>query len=211
MNPALATSTAFGANAVTGEAASRFQILASGKLEIGDGTNPYDTNLYRSAANTLKTDDSLVIAGANSLWVSRASVASAAQSLTNNTSTTILLDTASASPTTGTYDPNSWFNNANDRIAIGQAGFYCVSANIAFAANATGRRTLTIAVNGADAGSVNVLAAPVGSTILSVSTNLYLASGDLVTMTALQQSGGALNTVVVAGVYPALSVGRIGA
>jgi hypothetical protein len=149
--------------------------------------------------------------GANSLWVSRASVASAAQSLTNNTSTTILLDTASTTPTTGTYDPKSWFNNANDRIAVGQAGFYCVTANIAFVANATGRRTLTIAVNGADAGSVNVLAAPAGSTILSVSTNLYLAAGDLVTMTALQQSGGALNTVVVAGVYPALSLGRIGA
>ena len=63
VNPALATSTAFGANTVTGEAASRFQILASGKLEIGDGTNPYDTNLYRSAADTLKTDDSLAVVG----------------------------------------------------------------------------------------------------------------------------------------------------
>ena len=63
VNPALSTSTAFGANTVTGEAASRFQILASGKLEIGDGTNPYDTNLYRSAANTLKTDDSLAVGG----------------------------------------------------------------------------------------------------------------------------------------------------
>jgi hypothetical protein len=151
------------------------------------------------------------IDGPNSLWVSRASVASAAQSLTNNTSTQILLDTASATPTIGTYDPKSWFNNANDRIAIGQDGFYAVTANLAFAANATGRRTLTIAVNGLDAGSVQMLASPAGSTILCVSTNLYLAAGDLVTMTALQQSGGALNTAVVAGVYPALSVGRIGA
>jgi hypothetical protein len=157
------------------------------------------------------TFNDLNINGDNSFWVARASVASATQSLTNNTSTTILLDTASTTPTTGTYDPKSWFNNANDRIAVGQAGFYCVTANIAFAANATGRRTLTVAVNGADAGSVNVLAAPAGSTILSVSTNLYLAAGDLVTMTALQQSGGALNTAVVAGVYPALSLGRIGA
>jgi hypothetical protein len=170
-----------------------------------------DTNLYRSAANTLKTDDSLVIGGANSLYVSRASVASAAQSLTNNTSTTILLDTASTTPTTGTYDPKSWFNNANDRIAIGQDGFYAVTANIAFAANATGRRAVNIIVNGSDAGGIQVLASPAGSTILSVSTNLYLAAGDLVTMSAIQQSGGALNTVVVAGVYPALSVGRIGA
>jgi hypothetical protein len=151
------------------------------------------------------------IAGPNSLWVSRASVASATQSFTNNTSATVLLDTASTTPTLGTYDPKGWFSAANDRITIGQAGFYCVTANIAFAANATGRRILGINVNGSDAGNIAVLAAPAGATTLSVSTNLYLAAGDLVTISALQQSGGALSTVVVAGVYPALSVGRIGA
>ena len=63
VNPALETSTAFGANTVSGEATSRFQILANGKLEIGDGTNAYDTNLYRSAADTLKTDDSIAVVG----------------------------------------------------------------------------------------------------------------------------------------------------
>ena len=187
----------------------------NGELALASGSADYlllGPDSYLVSSNSLEILSTQVfINGANSEYVSRASVASAAQSLTNNTSTTILLDTASTTPTTGTYDPNSWFNNANDRIEIGQDGFYAVSANIAFAANATGRRTLTIAVNGADAGSVNVLAAPAGSTILSVSTNLYLAAGDLVTMTALQASGGALNTVVVAGVYPALSVGRIGA
>jgi hypothetical protein len=163
------------------------------------------------ATSSNVTFNDLNINGANSLYVSRASVASATQSMTNNTSTTIALDTASTTPTTGTYDPKSWFSNANDRIAIGQAGFYCVTANIAFAANSTGRRILGIHVNGSDAGSISVLAAPAGSTTLSVSTNLYLAAGDLVTISALQQSGGALNTVVVAGAYPALSVGRIGA
>jgi hypothetical protein len=40
---------------------------------------------------------------------------------------------------------------------------------------------------------------------------LYLVSGDQVTITLVQTSGGALNTANVAGVYPALSVGRIGA
>lgn len=179
--------------------------VTSATVKAGPGSGIIYLQPAATAAGRVQID------GPNSLWVSRASVASAAQSLTNNTSTTILLDTASTTPTTETYDPKSWFNNANDRIAVGQAGFYCVTANIAFAANATGRRTLTIAVNGADAGSVQVGAAPAGSTILSVSTNLFLAAGDLVTMTALQQSGGALNTVVVAGVYPALSLGRIGA
>jgi hypothetical protein len=151
------------------------------------------------------------IDGPNSLWVARASVASAAQSLANGASPTILLDTASTTPTSGSYDPKSWFSNANDRITIGQDGFYQINANLAIAANTTGRRVLTIAVNGADVGSVNQPPPSTGSAILSVSTALYLAAGDHITMTASQNSGGALNTVVSAGVYPALSVGRIGA
>jgi hypothetical protein len=168
----------------------------------------------KPAATTLgrvQVDGRLKISGDNSLWVSRVSVASATQSLVNNTSTAVLFDTASTTPTTGTYDPNSWFSNANDWIEIGQDGFYAVTGNIAFAANATGRRTLSIIVNGADRGSVQVLASPAATTLLSISTSLYLASGDTVRLTCLQQSGGALSTVTVAGAYPALSVGRIGA
>lgn len=210
VNPALSTSTAFGANTVTGEAASRFQILASGKLEIGDGTNPYDTNLYRSAANTLKTDDSLVIGANNSNWVSRITY-NATQSLTNNTGTKLVFNTASTTPNSGSYDPKGWFNNANDSIDIGQDGFYCVTANVAFATNATGRREITLVVNGSSIGSINVSAASASTTNLSVNTNLYLFSGDQVTVSALQTSGGALNTANVAGAFPALSVGRIGA
>jgi hypothetical protein len=175
-----------------------------------NGINLTSGQLIQLDAPETRAYGDLVIDGANSEYVSRITN-TAAQSLVNNTSTKITFNTASATPTTGSYDPKGWFDNANDNITIGQDGFYTISANIAFVANATGRRTLTIAVNGADVGSVNVLAAPVASTILSVSTNLYLAAGDLVTMTALQQSGGALNTVAVTGVYPALSVGRIGA
>jgi hypothetical protein len=176
---------------------------------IEAGGNDGLVSLYNSG-NKLFLIGGLYVSGDSSQWVSRITN-TAAQALVNNTSTKITFNTASATPTTGSYDPNGWFDNANDEIEIGQDGFYTISANVAFAANAVGRRTLTIAVNGADAGSVNVLAAPAASTILSVSTNLYLAFGDLVTMTVLQQSGGALNTVAVTGVYPALSVGRIGA
>jgi hypothetical protein len=47
--------------AVQGESGTRAVVYADGKYEIGDGTNARDTNLYRSAANVLKTDDSLHI------------------------------------------------------------------------------------------------------------------------------------------------------
>ena len=190
-------------------------ICANGDMIVAAGNDAGFLSLGASTLLLADTDlvldsPSVVITGANSEYVSRITN-TAAQALVNNTSTKITFNTASATPTVGSYDPQGWFDNANDNITIGQDGFYTVSANIAFAANATGRRALNIVVNGSDAGGVQVLASPAGSTILSVSTNLYLFVGDLVTMSALQQSGGALNTVAVAGVYPALSVGRIGA
>ena len=54
---------AFGA-AVTGDTYSRGAIYADGKIEWGaGGVTTRDTNLYRSAANVLKTDDNLIAAG----------------------------------------------------------------------------------------------------------------------------------------------------
>jgi hypothetical protein len=47
---------------VDGDVANRYAVLCDGKTEWGDGTGARDTNLYRSAANTLKTDDALVTA-----------------------------------------------------------------------------------------------------------------------------------------------------
>jgi hypothetical protein len=184
-----------------------------GELTLGPDVELDATNTVTITSGSyisLAPTTNVTIDGANSEWISRATN-TAAQALVNNTSTAVLLNTASATPTTGSYDPNAWFVNANDEIEIGQDGFYAISGNIAFAANAVGRRSLSIIVNGADAGTTQVLASPAASTILSVSTNCYLAAGDTVRLTALQQSGGALNTVAVTGVYPALSVGRIGA
>lgn len=152
----------------------------------------------------------VVINGANSELVSRVT-ATATQSLTNNSLTKITFNTASSTPDIDSYDPQGWFDNANDRIVVGQDGFYAISANVGFATNATGRRLVQIFVNGSDRGSMQVTASTAGSTLISVSTNVYLAAGDYVEVHALQQSGGALNTANVVGVYPALSVGRIGA
>lgn len=41
----------------------RFSFLATGELKWGGGSGASDTNLYRSAANTLKTDDALEVTG----------------------------------------------------------------------------------------------------------------------------------------------------
>lgn len=47
--------------AVTGDSFGRYSVDASGKTSWGSGALAVDTNLYRSAANTLKTDNSLMI------------------------------------------------------------------------------------------------------------------------------------------------------
>jgi hypothetical protein len=47
----------------TGDAQVRFRFAGTGLLGWGDGSASVDTNLYRSAANTLKTDDAFVALG----------------------------------------------------------------------------------------------------------------------------------------------------
>ncbi len=182
-------------------------ILTDGQVVVATNLTVNANSLFNGTATVGGTTQ---LNGANSNWLARISYTTT-QSLTNNTATKLTFDTASSSPTTDSYDPKAWFDNANDRITIGQAGFYTISANVGFATNATGRRIVQIFVNGADRGSVQIAALSGNTTILSVSTNVYLAVNDYVEVFALQQSGGALNTVSVTGVYPALSVGRIGA
>jgi hypothetical protein len=150
------------------------------------------------------------IDGPNSLWAARIT-ATAAQSLANNTLVKITFNTASSTPDIDSYDPKGWFDNAGDSIIVGQSGFYNITANLGFASNTTSRRLVLIYVNGTQREGVQVGASPAGTTLLSISTNVYLAAGDEVELYGLQQSGGALNTVISAGVTPFLSVGRIGA
>jgi hypothetical protein len=52
------------ASLVSGDTFDRVRVLNDGTIEMGSGTAARDTNLYRSAANTLKTDDALVVTGA---------------------------------------------------------------------------------------------------------------------------------------------------
>jgi hypothetical protein len=179
-------------------------------VKAGPGSGIIYLKPAATAAGRVQVDGDLVIDGANSNWLSRVT-ATAAQSLTNNTLAKITFNTASSTPDIDSYDPNGWFDNANDRIVIGQDGFYNITANVGFATNATGRRLVQIFVNGSDRGSWQVTASTAGSTLISVSTNVYLVATDYVEVHALQQSGGALNTAQVTGVYPVLSVARVGA
>jgi hypothetical protein len=48
---------------VSGDTQPRWEMLAGGSAYWGSGAGAVDTNLYRSAADTLKTDDSLIVGG----------------------------------------------------------------------------------------------------------------------------------------------------
>lgn len=56
-----ATTTVTIATYVNNDTANRYAIHADGKQEWGSGSATLDTNLYRSAVNTLKTDDSFIV------------------------------------------------------------------------------------------------------------------------------------------------------
>lgn len=58
INSAASTTTALWCT-VAGSGWGMFNIRADGKLDWGDGTGPADVNLYRDAANVLKTDDEM--------------------------------------------------------------------------------------------------------------------------------------------------------
>lgn len=55
---------------VTGNAQPQFTVNADGRLEWGDGTAAADTLLYRSAVDTLRTDDTFQVGAYQGLYVS---------------------------------------------------------------------------------------------------------------------------------------------
>jgi hypothetical protein len=57
-----AASSAYQAR-LSGDTINRFRVAADGRLEWGSGTANRDVNLYRSSADTLRTDDSLRVDG----------------------------------------------------------------------------------------------------------------------------------------------------
>lgn len=61
-NRPLGTDVTFGGRRAA-DSSSRWYITADGTITWGDGAGSIDTNLYRSAANVLTTDDSLTVAG----------------------------------------------------------------------------------------------------------------------------------------------------
>lgn len=107
-----------------------------------------------------------------------------------------------AAETKLTFDSERWDTDdchstsvSSGRLTANTAGMYVISASIAFADNATGRRKVSIRWN--DATLIAQESQPAStagdSTYMTVSTIYKMAAGDYVEVQVYQNSGGALN------------------
>lgn len=145
---------AFGA-AVTGDTHSRGAIYADGKIEWGaGGVTARDTNLYRSAANTLKTDDSLTVNGTitgagKTVNLVHGVTLQRTANLTINTSTNA---SATAISWSSVVDESSlydyWNSGIPTDIVFPETGWYSITCHLLFASGTGYAARLYCIVNG---------------------------------------------------------------
>lgn len=111
---------------VTDDTANRFTVGGDGRIWWGSGAATLDTNLYRSAANVLKTDDSLVVAG-NLTVTGNLTTSGIGQILVKTKSA----DTSRASTTTLTSDPHINFT-------LAASATYIIDGFVYYGADTTG-------------------------------------------------------------------------
>lgn len=90
------TTTAIEQLSVTADAAQRHTVTADGKHQWGNGTDAVDTNLYRTAADILRTDDSMSALG---FKVTEGGAAARMGVLTLNGATPVVVATTAVSAT----------------------------------------------------------------------------------------------------------------
>ena len=170
-------------------------IDAKGDLVGGTGADTF-ARLAVGANGTVLTADSVETTGLK--WVAPASAYSGASvynsayiSLTNNTDTTLTFNTEN-------YDTDSYHSTSSNtsRLTVPSAGKYLITANVGFAANATGYRFAKIQKNGTtNVSSIGTNAAPNGTfdTHINNSVVVDAAASDYFEIIVFQNSGGALN------------------
>ncbi len=110
------------------------------------------------------------------------------------------------------YDTDDYHNLLvnPDRLTVPISGWYRVMGCVAFSANSSGFRQVSVRVNGGSA----IVVARIGpyasaETIIPFSTEYELAAGDYVTVRVYQNSGSTL-TAAVFNATPALVISLIG-
>jgi hypothetical protein len=126
-------------------------------------------------------------------------------SINNDTTTTLTYNSER-------FDDDTIHSTASNtgRLTCVHAGTYLITANVCFAANATGCRMVLFLLNGAtEIARHRVSAASAGATVLSLTTTYKLAATDYVQCRGYQNSGGALNVEYQANYSPTFGMVRI--
>lgn len=94
-------------------------------------------------------------------------------------------------------------NTGTHIFTVNKAGNYVLNYDISFQASAVGDRHAYLNIGGAEYGVMHTRATATGSTQLSGTWIGWLNNGDTFSLTSVQDSGGALNNLVV---YTRLSI-----
>jgi hypothetical protein len=105
-----ASASAFLTSQRTGDTTNRFLVDVDGKMNWGSGAATRDTNLYRSAADTLKTDDALQVTGVLSPLAGMTITGSSTATVATDTYTLYSTNTNAGGNTTV---PHLRFDSAN--------------------------------------------------------------------------------------------------
>lgn len=118
---------------------------------------------------------------------------SANQSISNNTDTSISWDTE-------TYDYGGWYTSGTNIVVPAgaiPAGFTSIAvdinASLKYASNTTGKRRVQLNLNGSYVKSWTIGGVSGDVTDVQLSHTMVVVATDIITIVALQTSGGALN------------------
>jgi hypothetical protein len=171
-------------------------ITASGDIVVGTGSGTYD-NLPIGTTGQVLTADTTVspykvkwaTASSSSSFSGVFCVATAGQTISNNTLTAVTLN--SEIYDIGGYHDNST-NNTRFTVPSGKAGYYQVSGAGYFALNGTGKRDFALAKNGTTI-FYNTIVPNAGVYVTNqLNYTLYLNVGDYIEFFVAQNSGGNL-------------------
>jgi hypothetical protein len=112
---------------------------------------------------------------------------SSGQAIASGTSDTTVLWSQSVVAGSGNLSYSS------GTFTTGTAGLYLVTVSVAFNANSTGKREVTIRQNGTGKGGMNVAAPNSAAAALNASALIICAANDSITVDVNQNSGSSLN------------------
>lgn len=173
------------------------KVNALNNIEIGDTARPI---FLDASSNPQWIDGASVI---SNIWNDRYVLPQARvfhnanQSIANATTTTLAFNSER-------WDTNGMHDNVtnNGRLTAQFKGLYQIGFNGEWDSNATGQRQFFIAVNGTPIATLRLDASGASTTQMNLSAQYQLNVGDFVTVSAFQNSGGALNVLVNANFSP---------